>query len=483
MLKIRNFSKNEDGNMAIMFSIGLTLLLISTGVAVDYGNAVRHQSKLQGQVDSGVLAAAKVIVTNKGNQGNDPKKKREKKLRQEAAFKVLETNGFDMSGVNPIFEMNDESVILTAESEYIPYFGNFIGKKKINLVAESEATISELTNVEIVLVLDNTDSMNVNGKMIALKEGATNLIKTIERGNSETKIGLVPFSRYVRLNDSVKSKNWFQMPIEFDTPRSWEQATSTGGTCKDVTGTREVDGVTQTYQTVECWGQVTSIDWQHTTIESRWDGCVGSRLPPLNELDGSYVSKIPGLINTIPHENTILADDFHTYCPAEIVPMTDDYSSLINHVNNLWATDTTYLPSGLIWGQRVLSPGIPFDNKASDARQIMIVMTDGMNTAKVDTLASIHDFEGVPRIDNVQNPNDGSPEADAVTSRLCQKIKDTDIEVYTIAFQVNDSVTETLLRNCASDATKALKAENNQSLIDQFEDIANRLQKDVRLMR
>lgn len=482
MLKSKKFITDEDGNVAMMFGITISLLLFLTGVAVDFSNVTRLQNKLQSQVDAGVLAAATLVVDGTNNPGKN--KAMEKQLRKEAAFGVLEANGFEKSSVDPVLVIKKASVTLKAELEYKPFFGKLMGRDKMKLVAESESGLPNMTALDVVLVLDNTDSMSVEGKMDALKTGATDLITAIKDSNSDSKVGMVPFARYVRVNKSFEGESWLAVPPEYDTPRTYEQATHSGGTCVDVTKERDVDGVTETYETTECTGQTTTYETKNTTVESRWDGCVGTRISPYSEQDGSYSFEVPGLLNKVPHEVTPLNWDISTWCPAEIRPLTDKYDELIGQVSWLWPTDNTYLPMGLMWGQRVLSPGAPYDNVERDSKKVMIFMTDGMNTLKVDNTAFAQtEFRAPPYISNVADPNAGSPEADVVTARLCKNIKDSDIEIYTIAFKVTDSKTKKLLRDCASNPSNSLTADNNTALIKQFEKISNKLKDEVRLMR
>lgn len=487
MWNLRKYSANEDGNVAMMFAIVLSMLLFLTGVAIDYTNISRLESQLQAQMDAGVLAAATTDVRGDVDTDfdeNDPKGG-ERKLRKEAAYGVVAANGYADSNPDPKMTLTDETVTLSAEIKYTPFFGKLLGRDEVTIFAQSESGLAGIQGVEIVLVLDNTDSMSVNGKMDALKTGATNLVKAIETSDSDSKIGVVPFARYVRVHDGAKSESWFQMPIEYDTERTFQQATHTGGTCVDVVKTRTKDGVEETYTTQECTGQTTTYEDATTTIESRWDGCVGTRMPPYSEEDGSYMHRVPGLLNRTPKEKSVLNWDRSTWCTAEIIPMTTDYKEVMDRISWLWPTDITYIPTGLIWGQRVLSPGAPYDNQNdTGAKQIMILMTDGMNTAEIKSDAKdIAELDGPPYIDNVGDGTDGSPAGDAATLRLCNSIKASGVEIYTIAFQVTDSSTKTLLSNCATDSEKALTADNNDALIKQFETITQAIKDHVRLVR
>jgi hypothetical protein len=493
MRKRSKFLKSEDGNVAMMFAASLTALLGITAVGFDYTNMTRLQSQLQAQVDAGVLAAATADVSaDDDNDGesdvNDDENgdvdDREKRIRRDAAYGVIKANGFAMTDAIPEMVFKETSVSLKAEIEYEPFFGKILGKEKITLTAEAESGLGELEGLDIVLVLDNTESMSFDGKMTALKEGAISLVDAVEESNSESKIGIVPFARYVRLNDNVRTKSWFQMPTEFDTPRTWQQATHSGGSCSTVTRTGTKDGVEYEYETEECTGQTTTYETKNTTVESRWEGCVGTRTPPYNEQDDAYVHKIPGLINNNPKENTGLNYDIKTWCPAEIVPLSNNYEDLRNQVNSLWPTGYTYIPLGLMWGERILSPGVPFDNKdGAGKRQVMVLMTDGNNTAEIRQDATSAKYYNTPPYIGRVGEDEVATETNLTTARMCEKMKASDIEIYTIAFKVSDPDTKKLLRNCASDPSNSFTADSNISLVNNFKKISKSLKEDVRLMR
>lgn len=485
MLNFKQFKSETNGNVAMMFAVSTLMLVTGIGAAIDFSNLSRAKNTLQAQVDAGVLAAATVEIEKTNNGNGQGSNNQEKQTRETVAREVVEANGFDLTGISPVLTLNENSVILQAELDYIPFFGGVLGVDKIRLKAEAESGLPGVDSVDIALILDNTESMKVNGKLDALKAGAISLVDAIDGSGSGSKIALVPFSRYVRVPLSAASENWLSVPAEYDTPHTWEQATHTGGTCMDVTRTRDRDGIEETYVTEECTGQTTTYQIESGIHESRWEGCIGTRVPPFSEQDGSYTYKIPGLLNIVPKEVSGLNWDQKSYCPGEIEALTDDYEAIRNNINNLFTTDNTHIPSGLIWGQRVLSPGLPFDNVQTDGpkRQVMVLMTDGKNTTQINQSAgAAANLDAPPYIDSV-NSDDIATVANATTARICTSLKAEGIEIFTIAFQVADAATNTLLKNCASAPENALTADSNVQLVERFEKIASVLKADIRLMR
>jgi len=66
-------------------------------------------------------------------------------------------------------------------------------------------------------------------------------------------------------------------------------------------------------------------------------------------------------------------------------------------------------------------------------------MTDGENTRSKSQLTH-----------EAQNIN----AANSKTARLCENVKNDEIEVYTITYALDDATTKNLMRDCASDPTK-----------------------------
>lgn len=482
MINFGKYKRDARGNVSIMFAGTSLLLVIGIAVGVDYTNMTKQQTVLQAQVDAAVLAAAAAEVDNKSPADNH-------KIREAAAKEVMIANGYDPSGGK--YSINDKSGIveISASRSYTPLFAGILGVEKLDLSATAASPIPNETKVDVVLVLDNTESMSVDGKMDALKTGATNLIETIEKSDSGTKIGLVPFARYVRVDKKLKKAAWIDIPAEFDHSRKYKKNKQTGGTCKDVPYTDTVDGVKKEKKKKKCTGATYEEVDAVQEYKARWNGCLGTRPFPHSEKDETYSVKIPGLLNVLPrgkHKGSPTLDKYSA-CPRQITPMTDNYKSLKKQIDGMWTTDNTYMPTGLIWGQRVLSPGEPFDNaikKGETApKQYLILMTDGHNTTEIKTdAASAMNLDTPPYIGSV-NSDETAIEANKVTARMCTNIKAQGIQIYTIAFQVTDTNTKSILRKCASENSMALTADNNEALIKRFETLADSLNAEIRLMR
>ena len=493
MRKFKSFISDENGNFAIMFAIASLGLMIGVAAAIDIASMQKTKGELQNHLDTAALAAVAEFSLNEGYLGNQLSESERDEILRDIVTKTLAQNGYDLRGAVPKINIVDNVLNVSADIPSKMQFGNIlnVGSSKIGASSQVGLPGEVQEPLEIALVLDNTESMNFNGKMTALRQGARDFITAIEETNSESKIALVPFARYVDVGVDNRDAFWLNVPDEFDTPRIWDQATHTGGTCVMETRTRFNDGVEQEFEKDVCTGQTTTYEQMSTVIESRWIGCTGVRAGGLHLLDDSYnteATRIQGLIHITPHE--VLDGNWNeeAWCPDTVEPLTDNYDQLRLRIGDLYGTDRTYIPAGLIWGQRILSPKAPFtesrNTSSNPVRQVMILMSDGQNTAY---LQDGDNHESIPYVQdlNQQQQEDGvaPPNTNEETATLCTSIKEEGIEIYTIAFQVEDAHTKNLLRKCASHPRNYINASSNQALISSFENISKSLEADIRLMR
>lgn len=181
-----------------------------------------------------------------------------------------------------------------------------------------------------------------------------------------------------------------------------------------------------------------------------WVGCVGSRSAPWH-LRARYAGKkIPALTGDI--------------CPTELLPLTNDTQALKDKIDDFSAKGWTYIPTGLAWGWRSLDANAPLTTPktkfSGNTKKVLVLMTDGENTKSKNG-----------------NAHDGNSKQDAnnVTKKLCQNIDGNGIEIYTIAYEITDTATKNLMRNCATKPDMYFDASNSSQLDDAFDAIGSNL--------
>ena len=178
-----------------------------------------------------------------------------------------------------------------------------------------------------------------------------------------------------------------------------------------------------------------------------------------------------------------------------LTDLTTDKATILRDLKDMKANGNTNIHQGVVWGWRVLSPQAPFtqgrvreEDSDDEHVRIMIVMTDGANTYQGQSSFNKTNINayGYGREQRLGKGIDSTWEIanamDQRTALACENAKKDGINVYTVAFQINDSNTVNMMRNCASNANMAFDARSNGDLVDAFKRIAEEISK-LRLNR
>jgi Flp pilus assembly protein TadG len=458
MKRISDFLRNQGGGVAVVAAITAIPLAIGVAGAVDMVRANRIQTVLQGASDAAAIAGA----TSKKTQKNDYDKIVKDYLKANGSYDALST-------------------ITKIESERDPTTRQFTvlieGKVEtglLGLIGVSEMVVSAKSIVgvggaplELALVLDNTGSM-AGSRIDALRAAALHFVDELmvrPNGNSDVKVGVVPFANYVNVGLAARSKTWLNVPAETTTTTNYCSDTypnATSSNCRPMTGTGYNDGIPYTYTYQQCdwnYGAPVNVCGSYTAV-NKWNGCVGSRSAPLDRSIGTFSANYTGILNET--------------CPAELVPLTNSASKVISAINSMVTTGNTYIPSGLVWGWNMLESNEPIEGAYTQAKvtsiggaKSIVLMTDGANTLAPTYPYHVEELTGV--------------NANAITAELCENIKADNIQIYTVAFEVTDPGTKAMLNTCASSPEMAFVADNAAALMASFDEIAEGLS-DIRLI-
>jgi Flp pilus assembly protein TadG len=201
-------------------------------------------------------------------------------------------------------------------------------------------------------------------------------------------------------------------------------------------------------------------------------------------------------------------------CPTPIVPLTTNQSTVVDAIQGMlhWNGGGTNQIEGLAWAWRVLSPGAPFTqgrpyNDSSDpVRKVIVLFTDGDNTSlDSNNQAMRSDYAGlgyrslfstyqtaqVPAVSGStvtwSQAIAGAWQRSGITTsssstvnyvndrqlELCEAIRDLDIEIYAIGYDITPGGTaEQLLEDCVTqEGQHYFSADNAQELQDAFDAI------------
>jgi Flp pilus assembly protein TadG len=445
---LKRFAAERSGNVAVMFALSAGTLLAGSAAAIDYSRYSNTRTVLLRAADAAAIAGARTEGTAQA--------------REEAARRVFVANleGAGLQATPTVTYRNistngvNSGYRVEATADVPAIMGSFTRTTGQKVATASQADASFDDPTEVVFVLDTTASME-GDRINALKSAVTGIIDDMTRRvprPDRVKFGVVPFAQYVNVGVSSRSQPWMDVPNDYKQPdydscsdqrdviatsncrmQSYPAEPPTpastcyndgrpyscGGSSGRPARTEQVCDYTYSEPRRVCTRR--SGDWV------RWHGCAGSRTYPLNIKDESYGTRIPGIMGVT--------------CGSPVQDLTTNAGVVRGMVNGLVTNGETYIPSGLIWGWRMLSPGEPFNaapGGPGGARKVMLLVTDGRNTLSPTYPA--------------HNGTD-SATADRLTREVCGNIaadRANAIKVYTIAFEVDGLDVKSILQNCAS---------------------------------
>ncbi|MET0294724.1 MAG: pilus assembly protein [Phenylobacterium sp.] len=441
----RRWAGNASGGTAITFALVFTFLVAPlTTIAVDLFLFSSQRAKLQDALDAATLWAARANTTRADEI-------------QALGARALTTNLVLMSkdpaqlrSSTFLLETDAEGQKVTGSAVLDPYTifnwcHEWTGDAWCLLPDQVEAT-SEVRRgidaIEVALVLDNTGSMQSEGRLAALKTAAKAMVDDLaelaSRPNAAAdavKISLVPFSSTVRIRANL-------------TLTSYDTTTHSGGGVPDY-----MDGRARAIPVASDLFSGTSKSDRFALLKAigqPWGGCVESRNAPFDVDDTAPNPSDPATLyipyfwpdeadnpssGNKPSYNDYLADgggsdyrsklrrvqkystttlkspttftslmDSTLYggpynrgpnagCPVQpMIPLTTTLTSVKTAIDGMTAMGETHIPIGLAWGWNTLSPTGPVATGAAysndDVKKFVVLMTDGDNTMNQISRAS-----------------------------------------------------------------------------------------------
>ncbi len=376
------FVHNESGMTLPLLGISMVAITALTGMAIDTARLQLVQSKLQFSLDAAGLAAGSTVDTSNLNS---------------EVSKYLNTNfngylGAVLTGTSVVVNGSKTVITLSASATLPATFLQVVGVTTLTANANSQITRSA-SGLELVMVLDNTGSMNDDGKIGALKTAASSLVSILTGGQSSVAnlwMGLVPFSQAVNIGTSYAS--W--MDTTYDNTLAWGANASWGG-CVDarVTKSPAVQFVSGNSSTIDkdITDDPPSVAAfreyfypSNSTNCWAWKTSKGVKTCTSSGAGLTYASKASMNTSTLGP---------NIYCPQQVTPMTATAATVTNAINAMTAQGDTHIDLGLGWGWRMLSPrwqglwggemnanGLPLAYGTAHMNKAVVLLTDGYNT-------------------------------------------------------------------------------------------------------
>lgn len=215
---LTHFARDERGVFAVLFGLMAIVLIAMGGAVVDYVTLQQTRERAQTALDAAALALQPEIF--KADFDSET-------VRLEAEAIVVERIGDTSIKVERTFidtNIEDGSLYLRAQFTMPTMFVSLVGVPTLGATVESEATRKKLA-LEVVMVLDNSGSMDKEGRMtnlVAAAKCATYILMYTEvqdAGNScvpaagaeqveDVRVGIVPFTMYVNVGAGNANASW-----------------------------------------------------------------------------------------------------------------------------------------------------------------------------------------------------------------------------------------------------------------------------------
>lgn len=447
----KSFIRDAKGSLPITLALSLVPLMLAAGAAIDMVKANGAKTELQASVDAAALAGGTSKITNAVQMNKLIKKY----LISNGADDAVKYNNGDVTYGTVAATGN---FFVKVKGKMSTSFMGLAGYSTLDIDAYAEVEQGS-SALELALVLDNTASMNSEGRLAALKVSAKSLVNTIMTNapaGAYVKIGIVPFSNYVNVGLGNRNKSWIDVPPDSVSTVAQTYATypnAVYSNCHLTDHPYMNDGVPAVWQSNDCdVNQGTPVMVSYFP-SSTWNGCVGSRNNGLDTKIDGLGNKYPGIMDVS--------------CASPYTDLTSSKATLASQIDAMVATGETYIPAGLLWGWNMLDSDEPITGAKTKAQMTvlkgtksMVLMTDGDNTLSAN----------YPRHDG----NDAAA-ADAKTAELCDNIKAQGISVYTVGFKVTKPSSVALLAACASSPSQAYAAADDAALTAAFDTIASSL--------
>lgn len=497
--KLARFGKNESGALAPIMAVAAIPLIMAAGVAVDYGNAVSVQARLQAAVDAAALAAGREATLS------DAEVERIAKDYFHSNFGTPPNSG------TPQMELilgGNGSLKINGQVSVTNYLTKIAGFDTTTISASSEVK-KEATGLEVVLVFDNTGSMGSQSRLSTLKVAAHDFVEILfgPREVADTlKIGVVPFSQFVNVGPDKSDQFWIdktganQLSRENFSSSSWHnwrawqaiRNRSWTGCVESRAGNRSVDDDIPTAGNGNTLFPPAFAPDEPGDDTYRAYFQVGGKR---NYYYNSYLrdSRTNSLTQRQEHYNKYNNARVRTRSrgPEEgcniqpIQELTNVKSPVLNTIKNMKADGYTHVAEGVGWGLRVISPGEPFTEGVAyseeDITKAMVLLTDGENTFNSETnhnrsTYTAYSFLHQTRVGSA-NYWTAISKQNALLARACNNVKAAGIVSYSFAYNVPSATQRNLIKNCASDPEKYFDPPSNAALVKNFQQIADELRK------
>lgn len=444
--RIANFKREDGGNVAMIAALSVIPIISVVGFAMDLQMTTTQRAAVQAAVDSAIIAGAKSLQVGKTTKDIE--------VEVNAYVEALVNNkarGTTCGAVRVYEGATAETLRAEITCTQKTTLTHMFGQETIKFSISSGSAYG-VGDVEVAMVFDVSGSMDNSGRMDSLKEAANNAVEILMPKDEKT--------------GQVQNKGMRISMVTYDTMMN------AGNYFKKATGLEKSRIIEAEYKicTKTEWkrkhGRWRKVCVKHKEAVKKFtvnSSCVSERVG-----DEAFTDAKPQNDQWITPAKTTVKNSYggvpksvstpscNEFGPQ---PLTHNRQKLEKYIKDIEPRGGTAGHLGVAWGWYTLSPHwdrvwpsahTPADYEATKVTKAIIMMTDGeFNTEYEDSLG------------------DSSEQA----IKLCDKIKDESILIYTVAFQAPSSGKETL-KACATSDEYAFEPKNASELNDAYANIA-----------
>jgi hypothetical protein len=392
--------------------------------------------------------------------------------------------------------IDGNTISLTATADVQMSLMTLVGFDNITVASATEIK-REVKGLEVALVLDNTGSMSNNGKIDALKDASSSLLDILFDGKTvhdKLKVSMVPFVTTVNIGQNNAAYVDGLGAVDYE-PDDWKGCVEARAYPDD---TLDTAGQWPPYfwEAETYYAPSSSNNTRSSRCQNRYWQPPAPAVYPLPPLGDPYRTTMA----PFPAGGTTYLDTSPNYtrgpnqaCPQPLTPLTNRKADLEADVAQMtpWSGNGTMVNLGLAWGWRTLSPEEPFtegkDYDDEEWTKAIIVLTDGENylssvssrctgtNPRYNSQYTGYGYVSDGRLETTTSRNAAIDTLNDRTAEACENIKDKDIVLYTITFQVNDQATIDLFSACATSPSHFFNSPSNADLETVFQAIATEL--------
>nr|WP_321442203.1 pilus assembly protein TadG-related protein [uncultured Hyphomonas sp.] len=489
------YRRDTRGNIMVLMALVVVAVMGLAGLAIDLRFTISQKEKVQYALDSAVLAGA--LERQKGKTEEEVKAE----VRNYAGALIgMQGGGMTCQDIGVVMDDVSEDINATITCTQPTFISQILGRDHLDFMVSTTSTYS-VGKVDVAFVFDVSGSMNSYNRLSLLKTAANAAFDTLLPDDKpDDKTIRIAVTTY---NNSVNAGSYINDVTDSVSLAPEASNLAASANFNSYNGKRMYDSATGKrffyYQTGTCldYGycdQWSNWDWDparrfYSDVSVK-DSCVYERTGSQADTDAA-----PGSLAWIGSANPewyfsyndrnkyrgwqevayggansntgAFRNNYATCRDSGPVPLTDNKAALKAHVNSLTAGGGTAGHLGIAWGWYLISPkwksiwpaaSEPWAYDEVNATKALILMTDG-------------DF-------NSQHFS-ASKGSFQQSMDLCDQMKaaPSKVTIYTVGFQVPDSVQKTgdgrtILEYCATSPAFAYSAADGDELLQVYKEIA-----------